>query len=70
MGREGVGRPFGPDPRRIRNRLVVDRFGGRLLLPGFRVSTMGRAASRSASYFIWPALDLFSRLDGEGHGAR
>lgn len=51
----------------IRNRLVVDRFGQHLLLPGLNGFDNGQSGvTLNPSYFIWPALDLFSRLDGEG----
>lgn len=49
----------------IRQRLVVDRFGQHLLLPGLVGFDNGQSVTLNPSYFIWSAFDAFSRLDGE-----
>jgi endoglucanase len=49
----------------IRNRLVVERFGQHLLLPGLMGFDNGQSVTLNPSYFIWPALDAFAQYDGE-----
>lgn len=49
----------------IRTRLVVDRFGRQLLLPGLNGFATDQAVTINPSYYLWPALDLFRRLDGD-----
>jgi endoglucanase len=48
----------------IRERLVVERGGHRLLLPGLVGFDDGAAVTLNPSYYIWPALDDFARADG------
>ena len=49
----------------IRRTCVVERFGRTLLLPG-RVGFVSPAdVTVNPAYYVWPALDLFARLDGQ-----
>jgi len=50
----------------IRDRLVVERAGQHLLLPGLVGFDHGAAVTINPSYFVWPALDDFRRFDGPG----
>lgn len=48
----------------IRRDCVIERFGRALLLPG-RIGFAGPGAvTVNPSYYVWPALDVFARLDG------
>ena len=48
----------------IRRDCVIERFGRQLLLPG-RLGFAGPGAvTVNPSYYVWPALDVFARLDG------
>jgi endoglucanase len=49
----------------IRADLVVERYGRLLLLPGLSGFVSPGAVTINPSYFVWPALDMFRRLDGE-----
>lgn len=48
----------------IRSKLVLDRFGLNILLPGLEGFVRPDTVLVNPSYFIWPALDDFARLDG------
>ncbi|HWU01625.1 MAG TPA: glycosyl hydrolase family 8, partial [Novosphingobium sp.] len=50
----------------IRTRLVVERAGKRLLLPGMNGFAQDDVVTLNPSYFVWPALDAFAQADGEG----
>lgn len=50
----------------IRTRLVIDRFGYRLLLPGLEGFALADRVVINPSYVIWPALDAFAQADGPG----
>lgn len=52
--------------RAIRGRLVVERAGQLVLLPGLAGFADARRTVVNPSYYIWSALDDFARLDGEG----
>ena len=45
---------------------VVERFGRQLLLPGRLGFASPSEVKVNPSYYIWPALDAFARLDGAG----
>jgi endoglucanase len=64
-GTEGAAQRSGQIRSAIRQRLVVERFGQHLLLPGLEGFDNGQSVTLNPSYFIWSALDAFSRLDGE-----
>lgn len=49
----------------IRGRLVVERGGRHLLLPGRIGFAEPGLVTLNPSYFIWPALDAFAALDGD-----
>jgi endoglucanase len=51
--------------RAIRTRLVMRRHGRSWLLPGLDGFATASAITLNPSYFVWPALDLFRRLDGD-----
>ena len=48
----------------IRSRLVLERHGRLLLLPGMTGFVQDKAVTLNPSYYLWPALDAFARLDG------
>ncbi len=48
----------------IRARLVIERYGRRLLLPGMIGFATAEAVTLNPSYYVWPALDAFRVLDG------
>jgi len=48
----------------IRRYCVVDRFGRALLLPGRIGFAEAGQVMVNPSYYVWPALDMFARLDG------
>lgn len=50
----------------IRQHLVLERYGRQLLLPAMDGFATSEAVILNPSYFIWPALDAFRRLDGDG----
>lgn len=50
----------------IRKRLVVDRFGMKLLLPGLDGFTANGRVVVNPAYFIWPAFRAFAEWDGQG----
>jgi len=50
----------------IRRECVVDRFGRPLLLPGRVGFAQAGQVTVNPSYYVWPALDAFARLDGVG----
>lgn len=50
----------------IRQHVVIERHGRRLLLPGRIGFATGETVTLNPSYFIWPALDSFAALDGDG----
>jgi endoglucanase len=50
----------------IRQRLVLNRYGRSLLLPGLDGFVSPRAVTLNPSYFVWPALEEFRRIDGDG----
>ncbi|WP_107718653.1 MULTISPECIES: glycosyl hydrolase family 8 [unclassified Novosphingobium] len=50
----------------IRQRLVVDRFGMKLLLPGLEGFQANGRVIVNPSYFIWPAFTSFAEWDGPG----
>jgi endoglucanase len=50
----------------IRRDCVVDRFGRPLLLPGRLGFAQAGQVTVNPSYYVWPALDAFARLDGTG----
>jgi endoglucanase len=50
----------------IRQTLVVERHDRHLLLPGRFGFVTGDVVTLNPSYFIWPALDVFAGLDGDG----
>lgn len=49
----------------IRTHCVAPRFGRQILIPGIVGFVEPLAVTINASYFIWPALDAFARLDGD-----
>ena len=49
----------------IRQHLVLERYGRQLLLPAIDGFITPTAVTLNPSYFIWPALDEFRRLDGD-----
>lgn len=49
----------------IRQHCVISRYGRNLLLPGIQGFVEQDAVLLNPSYFVWPALDTFARLDGE-----
>ena len=49
----------------IRECCVTSRYGRELLLPGMQGFVERDSVVLNPSYFVWPALDLFARLDGE-----
>ncbi|WP_313442436.1 glycosyl hydrolase family 8 [Novosphingobium sp.] len=49
----------------IRSHCVIERHGRRLLLPGIQGFVNGDEVTLNPSYFAWPALDAFVRLDGQ-----
>jgi len=48
----------------IRQRLVIDRFGMKLLLPGLEGFQQNGRVIVNPSYFIWPAFRSFAQWDG------
>ncbi|KUR75825.1 glycosyl hydrolase family 8 [Novosphingobium sp. Fuku2-ISO-50] len=50
----------------IRAQLVIERHGRHLLLPGRTGFSGAGLVTLNPSYFIWPALDAFAALDGDG----
>ncbi|MCJ2184912.1 glycosyl hydrolase family 8 [Novosphingobium sp. 1949] len=48
----------------IRQHCVVSRFGRQLLLPGVAGFVESDKVVLNPSYFVWPALDHFARIDG------
>lgn len=54
----------------IRSRLVVERFDRHLLLPGINGFDGEQAVTLNPSYYLWPALDTFHRLDGDAAWGR
>lgn len=48
----------------IRQHCVISRFGRTLLLPGITGFAEGPQVSLNPSYFVWPALDHFAKVDG------
>ncbi|MGC4252383.1 MAG: glycosyl hydrolase family 8 [Sphingobium sp.] len=50
----------------IRDNLIVERFGRRLLLPGLQGFAAPDKVTLNLSYYVWPALDAFHALDGKG----
>ncbi|MBB4858036.1 endoglucanase [Novosphingobium chloroacetimidivorans] len=48
----------------IRRDCVVERFGRQLLLPGRAGFASAAEVTVNPSYYVWPALDTFARLDG------
>lgn len=51
--------------RAIRAKLVIERSGQLVLLPGLEGFADARRTVVNPSYYIWPALDDFARTDGE-----
>jgi endoglucanase len=49
----------------IRSKLVIERFGRQLLLPGLNGFNSEPNATLNPSYYLWPALDAFRDLDGD-----
>ncbi|MBB3859983.1 endoglucanase [Novosphingobium hassiacum] len=49
----------------IRSRLVVERAGSAVLLPGLQGFNQDGRVVVNPSYYIWSALDAFAALDGE-----
>ena len=49
----------------IRAHCVLDRFGRKLLLPGIEGFAAAGQVVLNPSYFVWPALDHFAKLDGK-----
>jgi endoglucanase len=49
----------------VRRENVVERFGRQLLLPGKTGFVNGNEVTVNPSYYVWPALDMFARLDGK-----
>lgn len=49
----------------IRSRCVIERHNRRLLLPGLQGFVNGTEVTLNPSYFVWPALDAFAKLDGQ-----
>jgi len=52
--------------RAIRQRLVIDRFGLKILLPGLQGFVTGNKVIVNPAYFIWPAFRAFAEWDGQG----
>lgn len=50
----------------IRSRLVVERAGHLVLLPGLQGFSDAHRTVVNPSYYIWSALDAFAALDGDG----
>ena len=50
----------------IRAHVVVEHHGRHVLLPGRVGFAQGGQVTLNPSYFIWPALDAFAALDGDG----
>ena len=50
----------------IRQHCVAPRFGRQILVPGIAGFVEANKVTVNPSYFIWPALDAFARVDGEG----
>lgn len=50
----------------IRSHCVIERYGRHLLLPGLQGFVTGGGVTLNPSYFVWPALDAFARIDGAG----
>jgi endoglucanase len=50
----------------IHSHCVVSRFGRQLLLPGIVGFDDPGQVTLNPSYFVWPALDHFAKLDGAG----
>ena len=48
----------------IRSHCVIQRYGHYLLLPGIEGFVTGSGVTLNPSYFVWPALDAFARIDG------
>ncbi|WP_395337357.1 glycosyl hydrolase family 8 [Novosphingobium sp. BL-8H] len=49
----------------IRKQCVLDRYGRQLLLPGVQGFVTDSGVTLNPSYYVWPALDAFARLDGQ-----
>jgi endoglucanase len=49
---------------------VTERFGRRVLLPGVQGFASGSELVLNPSYYVWPALDTFARLDGAARWGR
>ncbi len=49
----------------IRKQCVLDRYGRQLLLPGVQGFVTDAGVSLNLSYYVWPALDAFAKLDGQ-----
>lgn len=49
----------------IRSRLIIERYDRHLLLPGLQGFVGAQAITLNPSYYIWPALDAFRRIDGD-----
>jgi endo-1,4-beta-D-glucanase Y len=49
----------------IRSDLVIERYGRLLLLPGLSGFVSPAAVTINPSYYVWQAIDMFRRLDGE-----
>lgn len=49
----------------IRTDLVLERYGRLMLLPGLTGFVSPGAVTINASYYVWPAIDMFRRLDGD-----
>ncbi|WHO37286.1 glycosyl hydrolase family 8 [Sphingobium sp. AP49] len=54
----------------IRHNLVLERHGRHLLLPGIQGFVTAEAVTLNPSYYVWPALDAFRRLDGDAAWGR
>lgn len=48
----------------VRSRCVLDRYGRKLLLPGVEGFVTDAGITVNPSYYVWPALEAFARLDG------
>lgn len=50
----------------IKAHCVISRYGHSLLLPGIVSFVEAKQVTLNLSYFAWPALDYFARIDGKG----
>ena len=49
----------------VRSHCVIERHGMSLLLPGIMGFVNGQEVTLNPSYFAWPALDAFAKIDGQ-----